>query len=129
MRLLLDTQSFLWLTSAPRKLSAETAALLADPGTTGFLSLASCWEIAIKYALGKMVLPLPPETYVPSRMNRHQLTLLPIDLRHVFEVTRLAHHHRDPFERMLIAQARLERLPILTADRRFDRYEVETLRA
>lgn len=117
------------MAASPQRLSQQARAWIADPEVTVFLSMASCWEMAIKYALQKLNIVQPPETFIPSLVAYHRLTLLPVELRHVFEVTRLAHHHRDPFDRMLIAQARLERLPILTADRRFDRYEVETLRA
>lgn len=92
-------------------------------------SAASSWEIAIKYAVGRLPLPKPPEEYVPDRMRTSGVTSLPVEHSHALGVAALPLHHNDPFDRLLIAQAQAESVPILTADRQFDSYDVEVLRA
>ena len=94
-----------------------------------FLSAASAWEIAIKHAIGKLKLPEPPERYVPSRLEALRTLALPIEHSHALQVGSLPRHHRDPFDRLLIAQAQLEDLPILTSDEVFASYDVETIPA
>ncbi len=89
------------------------------------LSAASSWEIAIKYAIGKLPLPQPPSVYVPTRMETSGTTGLPIQHSHSLRVAELPRHHRDPFDRLLIAQAQVERLTIVTADRQLERYDVD----
>ncbi|HEX9671647.1 MAG TPA: type II toxin-antitoxin system VapC family toxin [Thermoanaerobaculia bacterium] len=127
MRVLLDTQVWLWMQMAPRRLSAETRELLLDPANDLLLSAASAWEIALKYALRKLPLPEPPSDYVPSRMRASGTTALPIHHAHVLWTANLPPHHRDPFDRLLVAQAQLEGLPLLTADRQLAAYDVEVL--
>jgi PIN domain nuclease of toxin-antitoxin system len=111
------------------RLSQPARALLRDPENELFLSAASSWEIAIKYALGKLPLPLPPVDYVLSRMQTSGTSPLPIQHSHALHAGSLPRHHSDPFDRLLIAQAQLENLKILTADRQFEAYEVERLEA
>jgi PIN domain nuclease of toxin-antitoxin system len=101
--------------------------MLTDPTNERLLSAASSWEIAIKYALGKLPLPQPPAEYVPSRMARSRTKPLVIEHGHALHVATLPSHHRDPFDRLIIAQAHLERLPVLTADPQFERYDVQLL--
>ena len=113
--------------AAPGRLSARSQTLLVDPENQLFLSSASAWEIAIKYSIGKLPLPLPPADYVPSRMETSGTSALPVLHAHALHVATLPLHHGDPFDRLLIAQARLEDLSILTADRQFADYEVEIL--
>ena len=113
--------------AAPERLSKRTRTLVASSDNELFLSAASAWEIAIKHALGKLRLPEPPEEYIPSLMNRTGVTPLPILHRHALRVAALPAHHGDPFDRLLIAQAQLEQLPVLTADRAFQLYDVETI--
>lgn len=125
MRLLVDTQCFLWMTSAPRRFGATTRRLLLSQTTTLFFSAASAWEIAIKHGLGKLALPEQPSEYVEDRLRRTRTTPLPISVAHALRVAELPPHHRDPFDRLLIAQAQLERLPVLTADGQFAAYDVE----
>lgn len=124
MRLLIDTQCWLWMQAEPDRFSFETRALLLDPGNELFLSAASSWEIAIKYALGKLPLPEPPSTYVPSRLQSSGVIGLAIEHAHALHVESLPLHHRDPFDRLLVAQAQLEELPIVTADRALASYSV-----
>lgn len=127
MRLLVDTQCWLWLCTAPERFSPERRRQLERADTTLLLSAASAWEIAIKFELGKLALPERPADYVPGRLRLTKTSTLAIGESHALEVAELPRHHRDPFDRLIIAQARLERLTILTADPQFDRYDVQLL--
>jgi PIN domain nuclease of toxin-antitoxin system len=110
-----------------KRLSQPVREMLQDPDNQLFLSAASSWEIAIKYALGKLPLPLPPVEYVLSRMETSGTAPLAVQHSHALHVGSLPHHHADPFDRLLIAQAQLENLKILTADGQFEAYEVGLL--
>ena len=110
-----------------KRLSQRTRELLEDSENQLFLSAASSWEIAIKYAMGKLPLPLPPVEYVLGRMETSGTSPLPVQHIHVLQAGSLPLHHADPFDRLLIAQAQLENLEILTADRQFEDYEVKLL--
>ncbi len=112
-----------------KRLSQPARVLLQDPENQLFLSAASSWEIAIKYALGKLPLPLPPMEYVLSRMETSGTSPMPVQHSHALHAGSLPRHHADPFDRLLIAQAQLENLKILTADGQFEAYEVGLLRA
>src|SRR5256885_1908265 len=119
MRLLLDTQSWLWMQATPDRLTDRALAMVGDPSVDLALSAASSWEIAIKYALGKLPLPITPAEYVPDRMRSSGVRPLPVTHSHALHVAQLPQHHRDPFDRLLIAQAQLDGLTILTADKVF----------
>lgn len=129
MKLLLDTHCWLWLESDPGRFSAPVRRRLEAGGTELWLSCASVWELAIKIRLGKLELPEPLEKYVPSRLRRSAIASLSVRLEHALEIAALPTHHNDPFDRMLIAQARCERLTLLSADRAFDSYDIDLLRA
>ncbi|HWC74817.1 MAG TPA: type II toxin-antitoxin system VapC family toxin [Gemmatimonadales bacterium] len=129
MRLLLDTQVWLWMLAAPERLSSAGRRLVVSLDHELLLSAASAWEIAIKHALGKLKLPGEPADLVPEWMTRTGVTPLPVLHRHALHVATLPPYHRDPFDRMLVAQAQLEQLAILTADRQFARYDVTVKRA
>ena len=107
----------------------EESALVEDAANDLLLSSASSWEIAIKWSLGKLELPEPPEDYVPSRLRSSGVTPIPIEHSHALRVTDLEAHHRDPFDRLLIAQALVEDVPILTADPAFADYPIERIEA
>jgi PIN domain nuclease of toxin-antitoxin system len=124
MKLLLDTQSWLWMQVSPDRLNQKALALVSDPSVYLLLSAASSWEIAIKYALGKLPLPATPSEYVPDRMRTSGVRALPVTHSHALHVAQLPQHHRDPFDRLLIAQAQLDHLTILTADKVFEQYDV-----
>lgn len=124
MRVLLDTHCWLWMQVDPDRFSAETRRVIEDPGNELLLSVASSWEIAIKYRLGKLPLPEHPATYVPSRMRVSGTLPLPVEHGHALHVAELPDHHRDPFDRLLISQAILERVVILTADPQLAAYDV-----
>lgn len=127
MRVLLDTQIFLWLHSAPERVGAPLR-LLEDPATVRLVSALVGWEISIKYGLGRLELPAPPDRWVPEKMAAGAMTSLPVEMSHVLAVASLPHHHRDPFDRLLVAQARLLRVPLVSADSVFADYEVEVLK-
>lgn len=129
MRVLLDTQAWLWMLTAPERLSREGRDLIEADETQLLLSAASAWEITVKHAIGKLRLPEPPAQFVPSRLEATGVRPLAIEPVHVLHAAQLAPHHRDPFDRVIIAQARVERLPILTADPIFDLYPVDTIPA
>ena len=125
--MLLDTHVWLWWVAAPEKLGEKTLELIADRRNTPLLSAASSWEIAIKHRLGKLKLPEPPHSFVPTRLARDGIVGLAITHAHALEVSTLLLHHRDPFDRMLIAQSRVEGVPLLTSDAAFELYTVERL--
>jgi PIN domain nuclease of toxin-antitoxin system len=93
------------------------------------VSLASCWELAIKQSTGKLALPAPASEYLPARLDLLAASLLPITAEHVYTAAALPYHHRDPFDRLLIAQSMVEQLPVVTADARFAAYGIELLPA
>ena len=129
MRILLDTQVWLWMLAAPERLSESTRALVASVDNELLLSAASAWEIAIKHGLGKLRLPEAPDVYVPRLMTRTGITPLPVHHRHALHVATLTPRHRDPFDRLLVAQAQVEEVPILTADKNFRLYDIDVLPA
>jgi len=127
MRVLLDTHTFLWWNLGDERLSSQVCRIIADGRNQLFLSAVSAWEIAIKTSRGRLVLPETPEKYVAERLILHQITPLSIQLSHALHVFNLPPYHLDPFDRMLVAQSQLEKLPILTADPNIARYEVEVI--
>lgn len=126
MRLLLDTHVFLWLHTQPDRL-ADHLALLEDEHNDLLISAASTWEIAIKYAGGRLALPEPPERYVPVRIRAIGAEPLAIEHAHALAVAQLPSLHRDPFDRMLVAQAGVLGASLVTADPQVARYPIETL--
>ena len=128
MRALLDTHVFLWWNfSHGTKISEKAMGLLGDGDAEMLLSVASLWEIAIKVAVGRLELPGPVAEYLPERIRHHGFEALSIDARHAFQVASLPHIHRDPFDRLIVAQAQVEGIPILTADPAIALYDVETI--
>lgn len=127
MRLLLDTVALLWLTTGDPRLSRRAKELFADPANELFLSVISCWEIALKHSLGRLPLPEPPEQFVPARRKAYGLVTLPLDEESALYVTRLPKLHADPFDRMLTCQAIVHGLPILTPDDEIAQYAVRTV--
>lgn len=127
MRLLLDTHTFLWFVLNDIHLSALAHALITDPNNTKLISPASYWELAIKVSTGRLVLTEPYDVFMQGQMNRNIFEVLPIDVSHTAVVATLPFHHRDPFDRLLIAQAIAEKIPVLSADPVFDAYPVTRL--
>jgi PIN domain nuclease of toxin-antitoxin system len=113
------------MVAEPRRLSTEAGDLLMEAGNDLLFSAASAWEIGIKYALGKLPLPSPPSTYVPLQIQKTRVTPLAVEISHALEAASLRLHHRDPFDRLLVAQAMLEDATIMTSDLRFESYGID----
>lgn len=128
-RYLIDTHVWLWMQSDPDRLCDETRAIIQDVRNSILFSAASAWEIAIKYRLGKLPLPEPPASYVPDRMRRSGTSPLPVDHAHTLRTAELPDHHRDPFDRVLVAQAQLLDLTIITANEQLSAYDVAVVAA
>ena len=129
MRYLLDTEVWLRMQAQPERLGPHTLTLPADERNELLLSGASSWEIALKFRKGRVQLPYPPDEYVPDRMLASGVDGLPIELSHTLLVSRLDDHHDDPFDRLLIAQSILEKLPIISADPSLSAHEIEFIDA
>lgn len=127
MRLLLDTHSFLWFVSGSPQLSTTARTLIEDTSNQPFLSVASLWEMAIKVSLGKLSLGQPFEILIPRQLSLNGIALLGITVSHAAVVAKLPFHHRDPFDRLLTAQAIVEQMPIVSGDSSFDSYAVTRL--
>ncbi len=126
MKALLDTHTFLWAIADEGKLSRRAKQIYTGSNDL-WLSAASMWEILIKVQAGKLPLPEPAGPYLVKKLAQNQIELLPITLDHVLGIESLPFHHRDPFDRLLIAQAIKEKWPIITADPWFSRYPVDVI--
>jgi PIN domain nuclease of toxin-antitoxin system len=127
MRLLLDTHAFLWFVLNDPALSPTARDLIADPDNDLYLSPASHWEIAIKVSIGKYRIPGSFESWMTQQLQINEIGILPITIAHTAAVTNLPFHHKDPFDRLLIAQSLTETMPIVSADHAFDAYGVSRL--
>ncbi len=127
MKLLLDTHIFLWTISEPERLSSRVQEIIQDARNDVLLSIASAWEIAVKSSLGKLDVPKPAVTFVQRQLSSHRIGILPLRLPHMLILEKLPWHHRDPFDRMLVAQCLEEGASLVTVDSQLRRYEVETL--
>ncbi len=127
MNFLIDTHCWLWWLSEPERLNPTARRRIANRRNAISFSAGSAWEIAIKAGLGKLKLPEPATDYVTSRVSAQGMIPLPINQRHALHLERMPLHHRDPFDRILIAQAQIEGLAVLTADPQFRSYDVKIL--
>ncbi|AUB35957.1 PIN domain nuclease, a component of toxin-antitoxin system [Nostoc flagelliforme CCNUN1] len=127
MRALLDTHAFLWWVTDDPQLSSTSRTIIADSGNILFLSVASVWEIVIKTKSGKLTLPEPVEEYIPNRLALNRFKSLDIQMIHTLQIANLPNIHRDPFDRILIAQSQVENLPIVTIDQKITQYSVKTI--
>ncbi len=127
MRLLLDTQCWLWWFSQPERLNQAAIEQIADEANEVWFSVASVWEMGIKVALGKLPLPEPIDSYVATRMAQLGARSLDIKASHALQVTKLPLHHSDPFDRLLIAQAQVEGMTLVSADPAFRQYTATLL--
>jgi PIN domain nuclease of toxin-antitoxin system len=125
VKFLLDTSLILWSVAEEHKLNARATEIIGSRTSVLHMSAVSAWEIAIKYDLGDLPLHAEPAAFIPEVIRGLALQSLNITPAHAIEAERLPHHHRDPFDRMLIAQANVERMTLLTADRIFGRYKVD----
>jgi PIN domain nuclease of toxin-antitoxin system len=122
---LLDSHAFLWIVSDDPRLSRRAKSRFLDPRNDFRLSVASVWEISIKASLGKLTLPASPRKWIRDALSANAVALLAIEVDHAARVAELPFHHRDPFDRLLASQALSESLPLVSADRIFDRYRVD----
>ena len=127
MRALLDTHVFLWWITDDPRLSPRAREAIADAGNQIFLSAASGWEIAIKARLGKIQLPAHPGHFIAEQLALNAIECLPLRMEHALHVYTLPDYHRDPFDRLLVAQSQLENMPIITSDPFIARYAVEVI--
>lgn len=129
MKLLLDTHVWLWSLVSPNRLSSSVAGLLNSAENELYLSAASCWEIAIKYQLGRLLLPEHPEDFIGPRLLRDGIQGLQVSLQHAARVARLPMIHRDPFDRLLVSQSQIEKIALISADPVFVQYDIELIRS
>lgn len=125
MNYLLDTHSLIWFIGGDAKLSPQARLLMEDANNRLFISVASLWEMAIKTSLGKLILSLPFEQMFPAQLEANSIEVLDITVDHLQKLCTLPFHHRDPFDRLLLAQSFSENLPLISADDTFDSYGVE----
>lgn len=126
-RALLDTHSFVWFIGGSDRLSARARQMIEAPDHSMLISMASLWEIGIKHSLGKLDLARPFAELIPEELERQRIGLLNIELPHLVELVNLPLHHRDPFDRLIAAQAIVEGLPVISVDSALDPYGVERL--
>lgn len=126
MKLLIDTHIFLWFINNSPQLSTDAKAII-ESDVDVLLSIASAWEIAIKSSIGKLALPDSYDRFIPQQVKQNAIKILPIKMTHLAVVANLPLHHRDPFDRLLIAQAKVERVSIVSADVMFDNYGINRI--
>lgn len=127
MRLLLDTHALLWFVSNHPDLSPTAAQLIGDPTNQKIVSVVSLWEITIKVSLGRLNLALPLADFIKTHLTPSKVQLLQIEVPHLLTLEALPHHHRDPFDRLLAAQALAEKVSFVSADAAFDSYGVQRI--
>lgn len=127
MRFLLDTHTFLWFIGGDHRISDKAKTAIADFDNDVFLSVASLWEIAVKINIGKLKLPRPFGDLIPEQLKQEAVEVLPAAVPHLTRYVDLPLHHRDPFDRLIIAQAQVETMPIIGADKTFESYDVDLL--
>lgn len=126
MKFLLDTCTFLWIITDSPELSLYAREQFISPDNDIYLSVVSAWEIAVKYALGRLPLPEPPERFIPAQRRLHGVLVLPLEEEAALHVRRLPSFHADPFDRMLVSQALVHGLIVLTPDGQISRYPIRT---
>ncbi|QIR40059.1 type II toxin-antitoxin system VapC family toxin [Tolypothrix sp. PCC 7910] len=127
MKVLLDTHSFLWFIAGSQKLSTTARNVIEDTNNQRCLSLASLWEIAIKQSIGKLTINIPFDRLISEQVIQNSIEILNINIHHITVVSTLPFYHRDPFDRILIAQAIVEKTPVISADSAFDAYPISRL--
>ena len=127
MRLLLDTSSFLWFVAGSDRLSGKARELMEDFDNELVLSVASLWEMAIKASIGKLELLRPFDQFIPEKLEENEIDILHISLPHLSEMMALPFHHRDPFDRLIIAQSIFENLPVIACDSIFKNYSADII--
>ena len=125
MRLIINTHAFLWCTVKDERLSQKVIDAVEDIDNEIYLSVASVWEMVIKYQLGKLILPSVPDIFIAGQVEINEFEILPVNLYHALEIGNLPFHHKDPFDRMLIAQSKIENMPVISSDGRLKDYGIE----
>ncbi len=125
MRLLLDTHTLIWFITDDAQLNSHALQLIKDADNEIFVSVASLWEMAIKFSTGKLNIGQPFEVLFPFQLQHNNFELLPISIEHLRVVSTLPFHHRDPFDRLIIAQSQVEEMPVVNVDEVFNLYDVE----
>lgn len=127
MKALIDTSSFLWFIGGSEKLSKNARDFMENFDNELFMSVVSLWEIGIKISINKLELAEPFDTFIPQKIKENELTVLSIELPHIFQMMKLPFHHRDPFDRLIIAQSIAEQLPIIGCDGFFKSYDIDII--
>ncbi|QTA81358.1 PIN domain-containing protein [Desulfonema limicola] len=127
MRILLDTSTFLWFIGGSRKLSKKAIEIIENFDNELVMSAASLWEIAIKDSIGKLELSEPFEQLIPKEINKNEIEILQIELPHLYEMMKLPLYHKDPFDRLIIAQGIIEQLPVIACDKAFKSYNIDII--
>ncbi len=127
MRALLDTGSFLWFISGSNKLSNKARGVIENFDNDLLISVASLWEMAIKVGIGKLELTESFERLIPEKIEENRIDILQINFYHLFEIIDLPMHHRDPFDRLIIAQGIAEKLPVISCDKVFEFYDIDII--
>ena len=124
---LIDTHCWLWWHIDPKRIGPEAIELIEDGDTTIFFSVVSAWEIVIKYNLNKLRLPFHPYEYIPKRLEISYMDVLPVQLEHALYVEKLPDYHKDPFDRLLVAQVMVEKLTIISGDQQMKAYGIDVV--
>lgn len=127
MKILLDTHTFLWWVSDDPQISVNAKDIISDPNNEIYFSVVSAWEIIIKVGTGKLSLSESPEIYIPSRIATNQFEILPVHMSHILRINSLPNLHKDPFDRLLIAQSLVEDLSLITIDGAIAQYPIKTI--
>ena len=127
MKVLLDTHTFLWWITDDNRLSSSAREIITNGDNELFLSAVTGWEIAIKAQLGRIKLPKEPHSFIAEQLSLNSIQSLPVHMSHALHIYSLPNHHRDPFDRMIIAQAQLEDFPILTMDSQIAKYQIKVI--
>ena len=127
MRLLLDTHALFWFVTSDPRLSATARQAIDDPNNQQLISVVSIWEIAIKHSLGRLNLQMPFPDFVRQHLSAAEVVILGVTVPHILQVATLPHYHRDPFDRLLIAQALAENISLVSADSAFAQYGVNLI--
>lgn len=127
MKVLLDSHTFLWFIAGSSQLSAHAKAIIEEPANDKLVSMANIWEIAIKTSLGKLKIAQPIGKFIPQQLQLNGFELFDIKFEHIAKIGYLPFHHRDPFDRLLIAQSLVEQIPVVSIDPIFDLYAIQRL--
>jgi PIN domain nuclease of toxin-antitoxin system len=127
MKYLLDTCTFIWFVSNSTELSLTAKNIIEDEHSEVFLSIISIWEMSVKNSIGKLIFTKPFEEFIENQITLNEIEILELSIEHIFKVNILPFHHKDPFDRLIIAQSMVENLPIISSDLEFDKYTIKKI--